>query len=54
MGPRFRFLLVVLILAVSAWAYVLVSEYMIGPRGLNMGRYLHGAVIDDSPVLNPS
>ncbi|MDD9912137.1 MAG: hypothetical protein OXQ96_03700, partial [Alphaproteobacteria bacterium] len=51
MGPRFRFMLVVVILATVIWAYFLVGEYLVGLRGLNLSRYIHGAFVVGSSVL---
>jgi hypothetical protein len=49
--PRFRFLMVVLLISFAVWAYILVSDYLIGPRGLNVERYIHGVFIVSAAVL---
>jgi hypothetical protein len=49
--PRFRFLMVILLISFAVWAYILVSDYLIGPRGLNVERYIHGVFIVSGAVL---
>lgn len=44
MDPRYRFTIVVSFLVMGWWAYVVLSTYLTGARGLNWARYGEGIV----------
>jgi hypothetical protein len=41
-GPKFRFTLVFGLLLLAWWAFDMVTNYLLGPQGLNFQRYLLG------------
>lgn len=43
-GPKFRFALLIGSLVVAWWVYDVTSTYLLGERGLNFARYVHGVV----------
>lgn len=45
MDPRYRFTLVMGLLMLGWWAYVVVSTYLFGARGLNLERYQEGVLL---------
>lgn len=50
-GPKFRFTFVVSLVLFAWWAFDMVTNYLLGPRGLNFERYLVGVTTLGLAVL---